>query len=81
MLNGIRNNPPVMLLVFAVSCGLGGAAFTATHFFRNDPTLLLVNKKKNPYPWLNVDQGTNIKFYSVNQKFDASIKKGYRDDL
>jgi hypothetical protein len=50
-----------------------------TRNLRNDPTLLLVNKAKNPYPWLNVDQGTNIKLYAVNAKFDKSVEKGFKN--
>ncbi|KAJ3380198.1 hypothetical protein HDU84_006080 [Entophlyctis sp. JEL0112] len=79
MIDGIRKNPPVMVLGFAIAFGLTGAAITAIHALRNDPTLLLYNKKENPYPWLNVSQGTNIKFHAVNQKFDASIKKGFSE--
>ncbi|KAI9352565.1 hypothetical protein BDR26DRAFT_194397 [Obelidium mucronatum] len=81
MYKAIGQNPPIMLLIAAVGFGLSAAAYTGAHFFRNDPTLLLTNKKANPHRWNDIDQGTNIKFYSVNQKFDKSVKKGYREDL
>ncbi|KAJ3286805.1 hypothetical protein BCR33DRAFT_789383 [Rhizoclosmatium globosum] len=81
MKEGIRRNPPIYLLFTAVGFGVGLAGYFGWHAIRTDPHLLLVNKKTNPHPWLSVDQGTNIKLYSINQKFDKNVKKGYHDDL
>ncbi|KAJ3067880.1 hypothetical protein HDU98_008941 [Podochytrium sp. JEL0797] len=81
---GIRRNPPVYLLFTAIGFGISFAAYTGVHFFRNDPTLLLKDKKTIPHPWQLMDQGTNIKFnsfHNVNQKFDKNVRKGYHDDL
>ncbi|KAI8607733.1 hypothetical protein BC830DRAFT_1157948 [Chytriomyces sp. MP71] len=81
MIEAIRKNPPIMLLVGAVTFGLGIAGATTWHAMRNDPTLLLVNKKARPHPWLDMDQTKNIKFYAVNNKFDRIERKGYHDDI
>ncbi|KAJ3237228.1 hypothetical protein HDU81_009850 [Chytriomyces hyalinus] len=81
MMAAIARNPPVMLLVGAVTFGMGIAGVTGFHAMRNDPTLLLVNKKTNPHPWLNMDQTKNIKFYAVNNKFDKVERKGYHDGI
>ncbi|TPX70378.1 hypothetical protein SpCBS45565_g01803 [Spizellomyces sp. 'palustris'] len=66
----LKANPPLVLLVGAVGAGLGAGAFMVTHFLRNDPTVVLTNKKGNPYPWLHVNPDKNLKLYAVNQKFD-----------
>ncbi|KAJ1538785.1 hypothetical protein HK405_013481 [Cladochytrium tenue] len=77
----LRANPPLYLLLGAVAFGVGGGLFFIQRNLRNDPTLVLVNKANNPYPWMHVSQGTNIKLYAVNQKFDASVKKGLDEVL
>ncbi|KAJ3319849.1 hypothetical protein HDU76_000435, partial [Blyttiomyces sp. JEL0837] len=74
-----RANPPLTLLALAVTFGVGLGAFTIQNVLRRDPSLVLVNKKANPYPWLHVSQGENLKLYAVNQKFDSSITKGWKD--
>ncbi|KAJ3022882.1 UNVERIFIED_CONTAM: hypothetical protein HDU68_008871 [Siphonaria sp. JEL0065] len=81
MFKAIGQNPPILVLFAAVGFGVSIAAYTGSHFFRHDPTLLLTDKKANPHRWNQIDQGTQIKLYAVNQKFDKSIKKGYREDL
>jgi hypothetical protein len=63
-------HPYLVMLVGAVSGGLGLAFFLGTHKIRNDPTLLLTNKKENPYPWIHVPQSRNLKLYAVNNKFE-----------
>ncbi|KAJ3103189.1 3-dehydrosphinganine reductase [Phlyctochytrium planicorne] len=68
----------LQVLVGAVTLGLGGGAFLMQNVLRKDPTIVLVNKSENPFPWLKVDQGTNLKLYAVNQKFDKNVEKGFK---
>ncbi len=63
-------HPYLMLLIGAVSGGVGLAFGLGTHILRNDPTLTLTNKKENPYPWIHVPQSRNLKLYAVNNKFE-----------
>lgn len=65
----IRKNPYLLILGSAVSLGLGGLVYIGYHKLRNDPTLILGNRTKNPYPWIHVRQNENLKLYAVNNKF------------
>lgn len=60
--------PYLTILVAAVGGGIMLGASFLTHILKNDPTLLLRNKKENPYPWINVPQTRNLKLYAVNNK-------------
>ncbi|KAI8592189.1 hypothetical protein HDU88_005069 [Geranomyces variabilis] len=73
----LRANPPLVLLCMAVGAGLGGGVFMMSHILRNDPTVVLANKKNNPHPWLHVGQDRNLKLYSVKQKFEKSERPSY----
>lgn len=72
-------HPYLAFLVLAVGGGLGLGATYLTSILRNDPTMVIKNKKANPYPWVHVDQSKNLKMYAVNNKFDkgSGVKKSY----
>ena len=61
-------HPYLAFLVGAVSGGLLLGGSYLVHILRNDPTMLLRNKKENPYPWVDVPQQKNLKLYAVNNK-------------
>ncbi|CAG8656113.1 2821_t:CDS:2 [Paraglomus brasilianum] len=33
------------------------------------------DRKNNPYPWLNVDQNTQVKLIAINKKFDKTYSR------
>lgn len=33
------------------------------------------DRNNNPYPWQNIDQNTQVKFMTVNQKFDKTYSR------
>lgn len=33
------------------------------------------DRTNNPYPWQNIDQNTQVKFMTVNQKFDKTYSR------
>ena len=42
---------------------------------RKDPQLVWYNRHGNPFPWLNVAQGENLKLIAASRKFDESNKQ------
>ncbi|KAI9009573.1 hypothetical protein BC832DRAFT_551816 [Gaertneriomyces semiglobifer] len=66
----LKANPPLVLLVAAVGGGLGAAGFMGSHFLMNDPTVVVRFNRKDVFPWLDVRQDQNLKLYAVNQKFE-----------
>jgi hypothetical protein len=73
-------NPFLLILGGAVSLGLGGLAYMGYHKIKNDPSLVIFNKKENPYPYLNVKQNENIKLFAVGFKaknYEAKTKETF----
>jgi hypothetical protein len=68
--------PYLTILVTAVTAGVAAGGFLAFRVLAVDPTIVLVNKQSNPYPWLNLPQETNLKLYAVSKK---STEKGVRE--
>ncbi|KAJ3326066.1 hypothetical protein HDU76_013039 [Blyttiomyces sp. JEL0837] len=75
LIGELPRTPFLVLLVSAVGGTLAAGGLLMAHRIRDDPHLVVVNKKDNPYPWLNVDQNTNLKLYAVNRKFDKNAEK------
>jgi hypothetical protein len=61
-------NPLFLTLAASVGFGLSMLAYMGYHKLRNDPTLVILDKKKNPYPYLHVKQNENVKLYAVGFK-------------
>eukprot|EP00842_Homolaphlyctis_polyrhiza_P000370 jgi/Hompol1/1333/HPOL_002683-RA len=71
--------PNLAMLVTAVSLTAACGVTLLFRDLRNDPTVVLIKKNENPYPWLHVPQNKNIKLYAVNRKFDQDkeVRKSY----
>ncbi|KAI8849275.1 hypothetical protein BC829DRAFT_443096 [Chytridium lagenaria] len=74
----LRKYYSLQVLVVAVGVGCGAGVFMMQNVLRRDPTIVMFNRKENPYPWLSVGQADNLKLYAVAQKFDASSDKGFK---
>jgi hypothetical protein len=42
---------------------------------RKDPQLAWYNRQENPFPWLHVTQGENLKLVAASRKFDENNKE------
>ncbi|KAJ3305620.1 hypothetical protein HDV03_001265 [Kappamyces sp. JEL0829] len=51
-------------------------ALLVVRILKTDPTMVLTNKRENPYPWIHVPQNQNLKLFAVANKFD---EKGVRE--
>ena len=73
------SRPYVILLGLATSAAVGGGLFMGYHFITSDPTLVVRNKRENPFPWKNLSQSTNIKLHAVKktQFKDDVVKKSF----
>ncbi|KAI8832890.1 hypothetical protein BC829DRAFT_448846 [Chytridium lagenaria] len=70
----IKSTPYLTFLVSAVSVAALTGGWLMSHRIRNDPNVVIFNRKENPFPWLQVDQGTNLKLYAVHRKFEKEKK-------
>ncbi|KAK4050434.1 hypothetical protein OIV83_003504 [Microbotryomycetes sp. JL201] len=65
---------PAAIPIYVIIGGAcAGAGWYLTRLIRHPDVIL--DRHSNPTPWLNVEQGTNTKLYSVNQKFDKSYTR------
>ena len=71
--------PYIIVLLTATSAAVGGGIFTGFHFVTSDPTLVVRNKRENPFPWKNLSQSTNIKLHAVSrsQFKDDVVKESF----
>ncbi|KAI9275585.1 NADH-ubiquinone reductase complex 1 MLRQ subunit-domain-containing protein [Phascolomyces articulosus] len=68
--------PEIIPIYVTVGGAVGLAGWYMTRLARGPDVVW--DRKNNPYPFRNVEQGTQIKFMTVNQQFD---KKYSRDRL
>jgi len=68
--------PEAIPIYVVMGVAVSGAAWYAARLARGPQVVW--DRKNNPQPWLNVDQGTQTKMMTVNQKFD---KDYVRDKL
>ncbi|KAF0403435.1 hypothetical protein F8M41_009244 [Gigaspora margarita] len=63
-----------ILPIYAVTgVAVVGASWYLTRLARGPDVIW--DKKNNPTPWNNVDQGTQVKLMAVNQKFDRKYSR------
>ncbi|KAG9011135.1 hypothetical protein FRB90_007455 [Tulasnella sp. 427] len=65
--------PEAIPIYAVIGIAVGGATWYLTRLARGPDVIW--DRKNNPQPWLNVDQGTNTKMMAVNQKFDKSYTR------
>ncbi|KAK4049609.1 hypothetical protein OIO90_005368 [Microbotryomycetes sp. JL221] len=65
--------PAAIPIYVIIGASCAGAGWYLTRLIRHPDVIL--DRHNNPTPWLNVEQGTNTKLYSVNQKFDKSYSR------
>ncbi|KAL0091158.1 NADH dehydrogenase 1 alpha subcomplex subunit 4 NDUFA4 [Phycomyces blakesleeanus] len=53
------------------ACGLAGWYLTR---LARGPEVVW-DRKSNPYPWQNIDQDTQVKLMTVNQKFEKTYSR------
>ncbi|KAJ3086915.1 hypothetical protein HDU96_004719 [Phlyctochytrium bullatum] len=70
MFSHLKSTPYLAVLASAVGLTALTGGWFISHQLRNNPNVVVVNKRQNPFPWLQVDQGTNLKLYAVNRKFE-----------
>jgi NADH-ubiquinone reductase complex 1 MLRQ subunit len=55
IIKNVRKNPFLGLILGATGGGLGLAFFMLGRQLYNDPTVVLANRAKDPYPWIHVE--------------------------
>ncbi len=73
----IRKSPRALYHLSAIGLGVTMATTYAAKVLITDPTLVLNEKKSNPYPWIHLPQETNLKLYKVNQRSESGVRKSY----
>ncbi|KAI8148942.1 NADH-ubiquinone reductase complex 1 MLRQ subunit-domain-containing protein [Fennellomyces sp. T-0311] len=74
MKNWYRTEIIPIYITVGGACGLAGWYLTR---LARGPDVVW-DRHRNPFPWQNIDQGTQVKLMTVNQQFD---KKYSRDRL
>ncbi|BGP35829.1 hypothetical protein JCM10296v2_007681 [Rhodotorula toruloides] len=64
----VRRDPSLTPLFVAVGGGVVGALAFGAHYLRNSSDVI-VNKRKHPEPWNDVEQHKNTKLFSSNRDF------------
>ncbi|KAG8904810.1 hypothetical protein FRB99_001116 [Tulasnella sp. 403] len=65
--------PEAIPIYVVMGVAIGGATWYLTRLARSPDVVW--DRKNNPTPWLNVEQGTNTKMHAVNQTFDKSYTR------
>ncbi|KAL1930163.1 hypothetical protein VTP01DRAFT_1317 [Rhizomucor pusillus] len=60
--------PEIVPIVVVVGSACGLAGWYLTRLARGPEVVW--DRRNNPYPWQNIDQNTQVKLMTVNQKFD-----------
>lgn len=69
--------PYVVVLLGMMGLGLSYGAFVTVRKLSQDPHVVVFHRHSNPYPWLSVPQGKNLKLMTAKRKFnpeDHTIK-------
>ncbi|BGO96102.1 hypothetical protein NBRC10512_002933 [Rhodotorula toruloides] len=67
----VRRDPSLTPLFVAVGGGVVGALAFGAHYLRNSSDVI-VDKKRHPEPWNDVEQHKNTKLFSSNRDFWSS---------
>ncbi len=68
--------PYVVVLLGMVGAGTAYGLFLGARNLTRDPHIVITDRRTNPFPWLSVTQGQNLKLMSVNRKWeeDKTVK-------
>ncbi|CAG8570758.1 3956_t:CDS:2 [Paraglomus occultum] len=65
--------PEIVPIYVVTGIAVAGAGWYLTRLARGPDVTW--DRKNNPYPWLNVDQNTQVKLIAINQKFDKTYSR------
>ena len=63
-------------LFICVGAGFVGSMLYLARMGIKGPDVVF-NRKGNPYPWQKIEPDQNVKFMSVNQKFEGRTREEY----
>ncbi len=72
--------PYAIILLGMVGVGLSFGAFMTVRKLLLDPDVVIAHRHSNPYPWLSVPQGKNLKLMSARRQFheeDKTVRPTY----
>ncbi|KXN69760.1 hypothetical protein CONCODRAFT_18101 [Conidiobolus coronatus NRRL 28638] len=64
----------VLPIIAVIGFALGGCGWYVSRLARGPDVIW--DRRRNPTPWENVDQNTNLKMFSVNKEFEKSYSRG-----
>ncbi|KAI8813863.1 hypothetical protein BJ742DRAFT_766883 [Cladochytrium replicatum] len=79
--SALPKNPHLIFLAACVGAGAVGGVYVASHFIRNDPHVVVVNRTANPHKWNDINQTTSFKLYTVAEQYEKAQPKGLKSVL
>jgi len=71
-----KENAALAPLFLIVGVGIVASGAHLTRMATKGPDVVF-DRKKNPFPWQNVQPDQNTKLMAVNQKFDKTARESY----